>query len=314
MNYAKIFSFLALSLGIVWMSIFISSAFDWGLVGAIALNVFHLWVPGLAAIIVQSWVYQEPLSRYGWSRRGFGPKWILASIFGPYALIAAAIGVVYVMGNLFHVPGFGFVVFGQGDASFGQEVTTWISNVLPFSPHLMMPQEMWILVVVLLVAGFFFGPTFGLMTSLAEELGWRGLMLEETKQLGFWGSNLLIGLLWALWFMPQFLLLNEATGSALFWEALTYMGYCIAFSFPLAYLSRKSSTIFGSAIFRGVFNIVGMVPFFFIWGEDPLVGSVSGLAGMLLFAVLTFLIWRFDPEFVNNYARLSYEETETPPA
>ncbi len=310
MNYTKIAAFLALSLGLVWLSIFIANLFILGPIGGFALGIFHLWTPGIAAFIVQKWIFQESMADYGFSRKSFGASWVLASIFLPYVLVVAVLATVFVFGNLFQLPGFGFVVLGQIDPNASFELAGLLATYLPIDPIAMMPQELWIFVIIILVAGFFFGPTLGLITSFGEELGWRGLMLEETKQLGFFRSNLVIGSLWALWLLPQFLRTPEVSSGELYLGVLAFIGYSISFSFPLAYLSRKSKTIFGPAIFRGVFNIVGLVTIVFIWGENPMVGSATGVAGMIVFLLVTLAIVRRDPEFVEQYAKLNYAKED----
>ncbi|RMG22565.1 MAG: hypothetical protein D6730_16215, partial [Bacteroidetes bacterium] len=188
MNYSKISAFLAITFGLIWISVFVADLFNVGVLGLLALSVVLSWAPGISAIVVQKWLYQEPLSKLGLSRKHFGAKWILTSIFGPYAILVSVIALVFLLGNLLHLPGFGFVVFGEGDPAFPAELSHYLSNLMGWNPGAMMPPEFWILVVFVLAAGFFFGPTFGLVTSLGEELGWRGLMLEETKKLGFLGS------------------------------------------------------------------------------------------------------------------------------
>lgn len=310
MNYTKITAFLALTLGFVWLSIFLANMLNISEMGMIAMSLFHLWAPGFAAIIVQKWVYQEPLSNYGMSRKGFGPKWIVTSVFGPYALVLIVLSIVFLFGNLLNVPGFGFVVFEAELATLSYQIAALIGSIFPNFTHIMMPQEFWILIFILLIGGFLLGPTLGLITSFGEELGWRGLMLEETKSLGFLGSNLIIGLLWALCFIPQVLRTPEISGSELYLSVLAFLGYSVSFSFPLAYMARKSASLFGTAIFRGVFNIISPVTFFFIWGEDPIIGSINGLVGMLIFLSITFIIIRYDPEFVENYANMSYEDVK----
>jgi len=47
---------------------------------------------------------------------------------------------------------------------------------------------------------------WSLQIALGEEIGWRGYALPRAAQrLGWLGAALLVGVLWALWYLPQFL-------------------------------------------------------------------------------------------------------------
>lgn len=306
MNKRKIISFLALSFVLLGFGRLLTGFIGDGLLEMLAAAIFMAWIPGLSAIIVQKWVFNEPLADLGIQRKNLGSKWLLVSIFGPYLVTLGVLLLVFIAGNLLSIPGFGNVILGDETARIdllGHLPGIFVNAFV----DIYMPQELWIIIVMVLVLAFFFGPTFNLLFTFGEELAMRGLLMKETRSLGFLGSNFLIGSFWAIWYLPSLLQSPEMASSVSVWAALAILiSYFVSMSFPLSYLAWKSNTVWAPAIFRGVFSLVGMVTIFFIWGENPLIGSVSGIAGTLVFMLITYFIIRFDPAFVDNYKDLEF--------
>ena len=278
------------------------------LFGSMVSLLFYCWGPAAAAWLLQKYVYQESTARYGWNRKHYSLRWIAATLFLPLGVIAGTILLVALLGNLLHLPGFGVIILSDGTAPAylpGIAAFKGLPDALPGVTGT--PPEVWSLALIILLGGLFFGATFNLLFNTGEEMGWRGLMLVETRSLGFLGSGLVTGVLWGLWNIPLALSVGEVSLSTLdFPDLLGLIGYCIALSFPLAYLSLKARSVYASATFLGVINNINVLAGFFIWDENPLLGSPRGMAGMLVLMGITYLIIRFDPRFVDDYPRLPY--------
>lgn len=307
MNYSKIFLFLLLSVGLSLGGLIAADFFtdpEFLLAPVVGLLAYS-WGPAIAVLLIQRLVYRESLAKYGWNRKHYSFRWILTTLFLPVGVVAGTVAMVFFLGNMLHLPGFGKVIFG--DPSFAREVMSWLS---PFTGdlffHIYMPQELWVLFLLVLLFGILAGGTFNLLFNVGEEVGWRGLMLVETKQMGFLGSNLIIGGLWGLWSAPFFLYYYPEPTSDLLWFLFANVGYCVAISFPMAYFAFKARSIYASATFTGVMNNLAILSTFFVLGGDPLLGSVKGLAGMFVFLMITYLIIRYDEDFVNRYSELFY--------
>ncbi|MEM7655328.1 MAG: CPBP family glutamic-type intramembrane protease, partial [Bacteroidota bacterium] len=231
----------------------------------------------------------------------------------PVGIIFGTVGIVFLLGNLLHLPGFGEVIFGQEILLHKGEVLEVFRalGILPdrLNPEVgpMMPQEIWVLWFIVLVFGLIGGATVNLLFNIGEEVGWRGFMLVETKSLGFLGSNLIIGGIWGVWMLPLYLMSSGKSLMAMgMWEVMAIVGFAIAIAFPMAYFSIKTRSIYASATFHGVLNNITMLSAFFIWGENELLGSVKGLAGMFVLLLITFLIIRYDQRFVDKYDKWVY--------
>lgn len=87
-----------------------------------------------------------------------------------------------------------------------------------------------------------------------EELGWRGFLqpaLEE--KMGFTLATMLQGFIWALWHFPLWYVYNANQSS---YNFLSFMMYCIAFSFSLALLYKLSNCVWTVIILHAWGNVV----------------------------------------------------------
>ena len=60
--------------------------------------------------------------------------------------------------------------------------------------------------LIILISGVVIGGTINILSTLGEELMWRGYLYEKCKNLGFWKSSFFIGSIWGLWHLPLYLL------------------------------------------------------------------------------------------------------------
>lgn len=305
MNYKKILWFIALVIGIYGVISIVVSFVDMeeaGLSGEITKILAYFWTPAIAAAIVQLGIFKEPMSNYGLIRKYMDRRWYWFGLSLPYLALGGTVLIVFIFGNLFKIPGFGEIVYSE--LSFNLLEKLSLGYVFPLSEYAYiseMPPEILFNFVFLLVMGFVIGPSLYLIVTLGEEIGWRGLMTVETQKLGYWESNLMVGGLWALSYLPLMMMSGGGTDIPITF-LLVNVGFCVSTTFVMSYLNFKSNSILASAAFRGVLSFTVVAFNFWIVGGDDLVGSMTGVAGILFFMIVAFLISRFDKEFVENYA------------
>ncbi|MEM6261200.1 MAG: hypothetical protein AAGI38_01735 [Bacteroidota bacterium] len=325
MQLSKIFRFVALAFGISWGAMliprFIPITEQWQM---LLLVIVVLFGPALAAIILRLFTYKGSLSEDGLFSKSFQWKWFWASAFFPILALFGSFGVIYVLGNILQLPGFGEVVMAHQGVSlsvtelFYQAASNAFGSVeellLPFTksegylpsfslydPSTISDSSTLITLLIIIGISLLAGLTINGVFMLGQELGFRGFLLGATRPLGFLGGNLVIGFLQGLWYLP--FVLNSPNP---FTNFMVLMGISISTAFPLAYVALKSNSVFSAAVFRGVLSTVAIASFLFVYGADPLVGSLSGVAGMIAFLVLTFLIIYLDPDFVEEYREKEY--------
>jgi membrane protease YdiL (CAAX protease family) len=91
-----------------------------------------------------------------------------------------------------------------------------------------------------------------------EEIGWRGfLQTPLIEKFGSVGGIILLGAIWGIWHAP--VALRGHNLSSHFWaEAFVlYPFVCICYSFPLAFLTIKSGSLWPALIFHATNNTLG---------------------------------------------------------
>jgi len=298
---------LALILG--WLSLWLPTLFmaEQDMVRPMLQLLGYVWSPAFAVIIIQKLVYKGSMARYGWNRKHFSLRWILLAMFLPLALCLGTLGLILLLGNVFHLPGFGEVILSRY-ASFEFSCIDPAIEFFWRYFEIAMPGEILSLFMTLLVVGLIAGTSFGLILTVGQEVGWRGFMVAETRKLGFVGANFVIGGLWGLWQLPLALYVGGTPylSMDIVYEFAALIGYSIAVSFPLSWIAIKTRSVYAPATFNAVLNNVGGLCMFFLYDGNPLLASPTGFAGMLVLMIMTFLILRFDKKFVEDYPHHFY--------
>ncbi|MEL6624359.1 MAG: CPBP family glutamic-type intramembrane protease [Bacteroidota bacterium] len=325
MDRQKILTFLAFTFGLGILAAYLPKMFFdpqsmiFPFVGPIAFA----WTPALAAILTQQWVYKGSMAKYGWNRKRYSFRWIGLTILVPFVLVLGSLGVVFLLGNVFRIPGFGEVITQTIDPEWIAQfppvykmdfMNQWLLQRMGVdSMHVIqaqgLPSEIASLLIMLTVIGLIAGLTVGMIYTVGEEVGWRGFMLTETRSMGFIESNFILGGLWGLWNLIPYTVYNDLTLfplSDMIWEMLAIVGFCVAMSFPLAWLAQRTRSIYASATVTSILNNVGAMGMIFLYDGHSLLTSSTGLAGMMVLLLATFFIIRFDKKFVNDYPNLFY--------
>ncbi|HLO14053.1 MAG TPA: type II CAAX endopeptidase family protein [Anaerolineales bacterium] len=122
-----------------------------------------------------------------------------------------------------------------------------------------------------------------------EEIGWRGFIQSQAiERYGSITGVLLLGLVWGFWHAP--VALRGHNLSACFWaEAfLLYPYMCICYSFPMAFLTIQSGSIWPALIFHATNNALGSISIQFVDKKKPqleiLLLMITGTVVLLPFA------------------------------
>jgi len=88
-----------------------------------------------------------------------------------------------------------------------------------------------------------------------EEVGWRGFLqpaLEEKYH--FTISGIIVGVIWAVWHLPLWLVQNSSQSSTNF---ISFLCYCIVFSFVLGTLYKLTKNVFMCVLLHAWGNVLG---------------------------------------------------------
>lgn len=187
------------------------------------LNALAVWAPALAAVIALA-VSREKggIDRLfaQLKRWRTGVNWYLFALLYPAAIWFAALGIDRLMGRSYPVTYFALA-------------------------HLFKPEQAYMMVVALV---------FVLPNTLGEELGWRGFALPELLRVrGPLAASLVLGVFWAVWHLPMWLMYGKA-GLALAVSFVWTVAIAVVFTWvyrgsgnrlPLAWVFHASLTATG---------------------------------------------------------------------
>ncbi len=134
------------------------------------------------------------------------------------------------------------------------------------------------------------GPTFNALVAFGEEIGWRGLLLKEFSNLGFWQSSLITGIIWGIWHAP--LILQGHNYPEHPYAGVVMMTiFTILFS-PLFNLVRiKSGSVFAPSIMHGMLNAVAGISIAYVKGGNDLITGINGLSGFIVLAIANIFLY-----------------------
>jgi membrane protease YdiL (CAAX protease family) len=128
--------------------------------------------------------------------------------------------------------------------------------------------------------------TIGLVTSLGEEIGWRGYLLPRLEFLGAWAAVLLTGLAHALFHLPIILFtpLYHAGGNRVVVIPLFILSVTIVGMF-LGYLRLSTGSVWPAVLAHSAHNSIWAVFSALTAGSSPLVSEyLAGESGVLAIA------------------------------
>lgn len=128
-----------------------------------------------------------------------------------------------------------------------------------------------------------------LLGGVGEELGWRAVLQPALEgRWGSWKGTIAVGLIWAYWHLPVNLLgYNDAVHPVL--NALVLFPLAVvAMSFVLAWLTRRSGSVWPAALAHGANNTLGAA-FLLKPGGWSAESATEILAAV---AVAAWFIWR----------------------
>jgi len=222
-----------------------------------------MFTPLVAVLLVLFVVTRDGYTKAGLKSLGLHRPGLRAwpvAVGGPLLVLGTAYTLLWSTGVVdFAVP----ARFAEESARLG--VPAWL--LIPFS-----------IVVTML--------TIGLVTSLGEEIGWRGYLLPRLEFLGAWAAVLLTGLAHALFHLPIILFtpLYHAGGNRVVVIPLFILSVTIVGMF-LGYLRLSTGSVWPAVLAHSAHNSIWAVFSALTAGSSPLVSEyLAGESGVLAIA------------------------------
>jgi uncharacterized protein len=137
------------------------------------------------------------------------------------------------------------------------------------------------------------------VAAFGEELGWRGFLVREYKELNFWSAALRIGFIWGLWHAPLILMGHNYPQHPVLGVGMMII-WCMLLSPLILFVRLKTHSVIGAAIMHGTINASAGIPLLFIAGGNDLVAGATGFTGMIALAIVIAVTVLYDLKFSKN--------------
>ena len=118
--------------------------------------------------------------------------------------------------------------------------------------HLLSPST---LLAFSLISAFISGISLNTLFAIGEEIGWRGLMLDELgKRFSLPITSIIIGIVWSLWHAPLIILFGYNYPTNRLLGILLYTVICIIWTYILSILKILGGSIIPAAVMHGMLN------------------------------------------------------------
>ncbi len=100
------------------------------------------------------------------------------------------------------------------------------------------------------------GSLQSLLSATGEELGWRGFLVPTlARTRSFKQTSLISGAIWAAWHVPLIIGANYNGGTPAWYSVLWFAVMVVALSFPFAWLTLHSGSVWPAAILHATHNL-----------------------------------------------------------
>jgi len=144
-----------------------------------------------------------------------------------------------------------------------------------------------------LISGLIAGLTINAVAGFGEELGWRGFLIQQFRNMSFMKASLLTGIIWGFWHAPLILMGHnypQFPVAGVFMMTL----WCVLLSPLFLYITIKSGSVIAAAVMHGTLNGTAGIAIMLIDGGNDLTVGVTGLAGGISLLIVTAGLFIYD--------------------
>ena len=278
-----LFTGITFALSWLMLILFLALGGKWGTLDALVVGTAFMFMPMTSAILVQKFIYKEPLRKPLGISFKLNRWWLVAWLLPPF-IVFVTIGVSLLIPGISYSPEMtGFFERLEGIIP-AEQLEQIKAQITAFPIHIF-----WIA----LLLGLFAGITVNAVVGFGEELGWRGFLLREFGHMGLWKSSAIIGLVWGIWHTPLILQGHNYPQHPLE-GAFMMIIVCLLLSPIFSYIRLKSKSVVAAAIVHGSLNGTAGLAIMVVKGGNDLIIGVTGAAGLLVLFVANLCIFLLD--------------------
>ena len=247
------------------------------------MGAIYMFVPTVSVIIVKKLIYKEKL-RSDLQISFNINKWFFAAWFIMPVVAFATLGISLLFPGVSYnseMTGLAERFASMSSPEQVEQMKTQIA-ALPISP-------IWLI----LIMGLFAGITINGLAAFGEELGWRGFLLYQFRNMSFAKASVLIGTIWGLWHAPLILMGHNYPNHP-YTGVFMMVLLCIILTPILMYFTIKAKSVIAAAILHGTMNATVTISIIPVSGGNDLLVGMTGLAGMVAMVVIIACIYIYD--------------------
>ena len=184
-KFKRVGLFIGITLFLGWFIpiLFLVFGGKWGTLDAHILGMAIMFTPMTSAILVQKFVYKEPLKKPLGISFKLNRWWLVAWLLPPFIAFATVGISSLIPGISYSQEMTGFFERFEGIIP-SEQLERMRAQIAAFPIHIF-----WIALILGLLAGI----TVNAVAGFGEELGWRGFLLKEFENMGLWKLSAIIG-------------------------------------------------------------------------------------------------------------------------
>lgn len=246
-----------------------------------------MFTPLLAVIITQL-LFKEPIFKGLGLNFKLNYWWLIGLLFIPVLSLI-------VLGASLLVPGSYLSLDQIMEANQATLIANGISpeQAHELSQRLMDTLGIWGTIGTTIVNGLLAGVTINAILAFGEEIAWRGFFVKVLSGKKFILATIIIGVVWGAWHFP--LILNGHNyPNHPFIGMFMMILMCVCMTPILLYFRLKSGSVIVPAIMHGTFNAMAPNFILLVMPADELLIGGTGLAGIIVFFLLSVVIYFYD--------------------
>lgn len=247
-----------------------------------ALAAPYMLIPMLVALLVQKAIYKEPVVKPLLISFKFN-RWFVAAWLIIPLIILLTIGISLLFPDMSLATSLADMMERLGTPLTPEQLAAAKES------KILQPSFLLATSTTVLIAGL----TLNALFAFGEELGWRGFLLNEFRQMKLIKASLIIGAVWGIWHFPLILMGHnymQHPVAGVFMMTL----FCILLTPAFLYITIKSKSVIAASIMHGTLNAAGVLPLMYIKGGSDLTAGVTGAAGFIAIAITVGMLFLFD--------------------
>ncbi len=257
------------------------------------LGTVYMFVPAISVLIIKKLIHKEAIVRDLLISFKIN-KWFVFAWFIMPIVIFVSLGISLLFPGITYDPEMTGMLTRMQSMMTPEEYEK-IAEQMQASLQSMPINPVWLSLIQGLIAGI----TINAVAAFGEELGWRGFLLHEFRNMKFLKASLIIGFIWGIWHAPMILMGHNYPQHP---EAgiLMMTIFCMLLSPLLMYITIKAKSVIAAAIAHGTMNAIAGISVMMIKGGNDLNAGITGLAGFIAIIVFVALIIVYDMYISKN--------------